>query len=221
MQIESGIYLVGSRPDEREQDDLLKRSPVLVSHIPICLNITGYPSQSRFILRKMFRSTGTLSLVCITLLVTTSTILAHSPLHDHLKRSLDPRYNLTSDPCNTPLTCGVIQSAFFACANSTDITCGCDAWINFAGDCAACSVLHAGETLFTLPTQVGMFRAFCECPAVCDGVVSTILAAGFGEGTAGEVCGTVFVDCADCVRRTDVYLAQVVTGYFSQLCEGT
>jgi hypothetical protein len=54
----------------------------------------------------------------------------------------------------------------------------------------------------------------------CSGVMNTILTADFGKETAGEACAVEYVGCTDCIRRTDVYLAQVVTGYFAQLCEG-
>ena len=165
----------------------------------------------------MFRS-STLNILIVTLLVTTSTILAHFPVHQ-INRSVHPRDTNTTDPCNTPLTCGPILIAYHSCTNSTDLFCGCDAWINFAGDCAACGVLYSGQTDFTVPTQVAMIRGLCECQE-CSGVMNTVVTAGFGMETAGEVCAVEYVGCTDCIRRTDVYLAQVVTGYFAQLCDG-
>ena len=64
-----------------------------------------------------------------------------------------------------------------------------------------------------------MFRGFCECPVECDEVVTTLINAG-NFTAAGEICEVDFVACADCIRGRDVYIAQVVSGYFAQLCSG-
>ena len=161
------------------------------------------------------------SLLILTFFLTTRIILALSPFsHTRHPVRIHPRSsNSTTDPCDTDLTCGPILSAFQTCTNSTDITCGCDAWINFSGDCAACGVLNRGQTSFTLPTETAMIRGFCECPVACANASAALFIAGpFSETAASQFCGVDFVVCADCVRGKDVFIAQAITGYFAQLC---
>jgi len=64
-----------------------------------------------------------------------------------------------------------------------------------------------------------MFKGFCECPVECNGV-STVIINADTFTAAGEICGVEFVECADCIRAKDAYIAQIITGYFAQLCSG-
>src|SRR5215471_7660900 len=50
----------------------------------------------------------------------------------------------STDACEC--ACGPIEDAFKSCTNSTDINCGCDAWINSGPSCSACVAIVQANT---------------------------------------------------------------------------
>jgi hypothetical protein len=144
--------------------------------------------------------------------------LLHSPQRG---RSLVARQNGGNDTTQNHPTCACacnpIGDAVNACsaANSTDIFCGCDAYIQSAPPCVACTSTTSDS--FTDVAYVQIARALCLCPDVCQGIAEATAICEVGPAGAPCFCPTLLSNdstaCLQCVHKKDPFVGAIYDNF--------
>ena len=127
----------------------------------------------------------------------------------------------TSTPDSCTHACGSIRDAVTRCGNTTDITCGCNEWIQNTNSCSACTLVH-GDSRFSSNTILNeVIRGYCLCAKDCEQIANATYTCGFHSENAACVCPSVKAEaqaCTACIQNIDPHTADLVTSYFHQLC---
>ena len=134
----------------------------------------------------------------------------------------------TIDPCGC--ACGPIGDALQTCANSTDINCGCDAWITSGPSCSACVGIVQSEFTSNITTGfvntifgVQIARAFCLCQDACTTVANATYQCGFTGSGIDCTCSVYERDgpaCSSCIKGFDQYAGLMMDNYIASCTSG-
>lgn len=137
----------------------------------------------------------------------------------------------TTDACEC--ACDPIDNALKACSNSTDLTCGCDAWINSGPSCSACVAIvetNPGNTFNNLTTRfsnaifgIQIARALCLCPDACATVTNATYNCGFSSSGTDCTCAVYERDgptCSACIKSFDQYAGLIMDNFIASCTTG-
>jgi hypothetical protein len=134
----------------------------------------------------------------------------------------------TTDPCDC--ACSPVADASKACANSTNLNCGCDAWINSGPSCSACVATVEADSASNITTSfsnaifgIQIVRAFCLCPDACARIANATYQFGFAGPDINSTCSLFELDgpaCSTCIKGFDQYAGLIMNNYVASCKTG-